>query len=902
MANAHSIEANLSVSQKEEILEILVNRAGGSMVYSSTGMAAGYFFPGDKVATRFTGKENLNDIANKAKIDISSIPHEETKLGGLGKLQNINNLWNVMNDAIVSAPRKQHGYVEMASHILSSLTENGFQLAIPVGSGELIEDVLRTPLIKKHLVKTFEQRYTSKATEGLTKAILSSLETMGVAIDHKSTARMSKLKDAYRNDSSSPYKVTVRTSLDDFFVRTAELLSEQNASPRVFINTLHRAAAKRNLTFTLSESHGSLWLPVDYMPPQVKMTLVDIYSSFKQRDVESARHRLNEIKIFERPPYHSYQANNYQSIIAERIEGRFHGYVNQISSQLALAKGIEKAQEVSINELKDSALELFEKGNDFVDVMKSLAIVELASKPALYSTNVKNAHHALNLTGNDITALINGQTFASDLVASRNKAESFVVEMRGKLKGVVDASENSQIGQRINTVFDNTFDVNSKMRLGVREEHAYSLATADLEQVLSDLSQDALQAIKARLKRVGSDLEQYVSLEKDQSWLGVLNGAKAASPLTGDYATRIAELERIIVINELLDTFEKEIYPEFSNRIKQKALEETKVEPVADVVEPVADVVEPVADVVEPVADVAEPVADVAEPVADDAEPAVDKAEPNSVSNMENELSDALRKQLRELENTLTDIPFNNEMDLVLADEFDWLNRKWAEVVPASIDDEELPQVLNLASNVFSRLAERPHRKNMKEWFLHSVELDSKAKEIEMALGSLGQTPGAELMRRVVKTEIAHLYFTPTIVNENASLSQFEKAAFDVKQRVKSDSLLKSYEKLADSVELLEKKIEDEPEHSMQWKVHLQRCSEMTDMASPKGVMQLADKLESSMNSDDTVKFILEQPVPSFSGGEGLFNPSYSPMEDYASVYAPNEEVDYDLVPRQKIA
>lgn len=880
MPKARSIEASLSVSQKEEVLEILVAKAGGKMVYSSNGMGAGYFLPGDNVATRFTGKEDLIAIAEKANIDIFDIPHEEAKLGGLGKIQNINALWKVLNDAITSAPRKQHGYDDFASHLLSSLSEQDFQLAIPSGSRELLIDVLETPLIRKHLIKTFEQRYTSKLTEALTKAILSSLETMGAPIEHKATAKMAKLKDAFRTDPKAPYKVTVRASLDDFFLRTAEMLTKQDASARVFINSVHRAAAKRNLTFTSGESPDSVWLPVDYMPPQVKMIFVDIYSSLKRGDVENARKRLNDIRIFERPPYHSYIENDYRTMIAERLEGRFHGYVNQISSQLVLAKGIEQAQVKAIEELRDSAVELFGDGKEFVDVMKSLSIVESASKPALYSTNSKNAHHALNLTGTSITSLINEQSSPIEHAALRNKAESFVADMKSKLEVVIDASDDDHIKQRLSMAFDAAFDGNGKLRQGVRPEHAYSLATDALEHVTNEISQNALQSIKARLNRVGTSLEQYSSMEGNESWAGVLNNARVVPEYSGDHVSHISTLERIIVTNELLDTYEKEILPTFSvNTLsKPEPVVEAKAEPLPT--ESSEPKVERIA---------AAPAVEIEKSLSDTAP-------------QEESKSNAMRARLREIENTLTDIPFDNEMELVLPDEFDWLNKKWADIVPTSIDDDDLPAILNLASNAFSQLLQRPHRRNMKEWFLHSVELDGKNKDIEIALKSLGQTPGAELMRRVVMRDIAHLYFTPKVINENVSVAQFEKAAHDVQQRVKDKPLLDAFETLSEFVGQVERNITETPEHSMQWKVHFNRCSEMTDMTSPKDVLQLADKLKSSMSSDDAVKFILEQPVPAFSGGEGIFTPIYSSMEDHAQLFTPTETIENERAIHKKIA
>lgn len=904
-------QALLSISQKEELLEIIVKQAGGQMVYGSKGVAAGYKIPGEEQAVRFSGKEDLYAMAERFSVNLESLPAEMTKLGALQKIQEHRLLWDTLFEGVESASREANGYSDIVTSIASQLMKKGFFISMPIDGRKLLGEVINTPLARKQLEKTFAQRYASEETDKFVGIVLSTFDKLGVSINNKSSAVPAKLSEAYRTDPESPYKVTSREQLDGYIIKTAKAISEQNASPRVFINALHRAVAKRNLALSIEGKSDNAWLPVDHLPAEVKKALVNIYSAVKAGNVDNAITVIDTLSFYERPAYHSYLEPEYATIFAERVGGRYIGLQEQIQSQLSLAKGMGVEQISSIEALKSTALEQYESKQSLASKICGLMILETASKPALYSNNGENAANAMALAQKEVSNYLQSQSIEPKELKLIAEAEAFVSNIKSSLMSMADYVGVDEIKQRSSQIFTGAFTDDDKLRFGVKPVDAAAVAEKDFARFVSELEKETKQSLKVKFKRVEAPLREFAKTDKNPAWVAVLDIAHAPPVIEGDPDTQIKALEGLVVANALVEDFERDILPTL--KVKQEkepthVLLEDSPE-VAESAEP-----EPEPSKLEPEAESfsTHPEHEESVPPQEEVEPeqtvAIEPAHKLETLDVPDSVrSNILREELRSLEEMLGDIPFNDDMELMLPDEFDWFNQKWAAIVPASLDDNELAPTLNLAKNAFGPLIEKPHRRNMKEWHLRSAEFDMKSKELQVALTALPDTPGSKLLKSVVEREIAHFYFAPGVVDETKSLSTFNGQVDTLKSTLGNADMLPAYEKLAVAIAGLETEMKSHPEQSKHWKAHWNRCTEMLDLLTATGAKKAAEVVVESMKEQASKDFILDVELPKFGVGDdsAIIVPSYSTMEDFASRLFESPEVEeegLDVELKQRIA
>lgn len=251
----------------------------------------------------------------------------------------------------------------------------------------------------------------------------------------------------------------------------------------------------------------------------------------------------------------------------------------------------------------------------------------------------------------------------------------------------------------------------------------------------------------------------------------------------------------------------------------------------------------------------------------------------------------------------LADIPFNDDMDLLLPSEYEWLNKRWEFVVGADINDihdEALAEKFNLAKNAFKELIDKPHRRNMKQWYLKSAEMGMKSELLDVTLKQLGNGKGVELLQDVVESELMVFFYAPGVWNESFDVNTFTREIDSVVDKLNAGGkdLIKAYSQLAPAFEQLEglRTESDAP----YWKAHWVRAKSNIDLLKPSDVTRMATFLSDSLSEKESRDMVLDMELPDkleLGDTETLIVKPYSSQIDFASEFfetpePQNEEVN----------
>lgn len=693
-------KAVLTAPQKEELIELIVKDARGVVERAQNGVLK-YQFKNSE-AVFFNGKEDVYKLAEKNAFNWESQAVSGTSLDGLAHMQAWQKAFEAISEAIQYAPRNKGkvGYKDLPSAIMQGLEEQGIK--INVAEPELLwKEIVNIPSIAESLPETCKIPFDGGRRNPIVKSMLKCIESAGLEFyipgDRKRLDQHVKIN--MRTDPSAPEMITGSAQFKMGIVEQAERYAKAKIGPLAFSRLVHRSCNNRNISM-MGESESGVY-PSEFMSPNARKTLINIYKLASQGDVDALNKEVDKLSFKYVPLTVSVSDPSRQNNVSEVIQQRL-SYIKGVSDARAeLVSAKKEPHVVDVEAFRAS----FDKERGKVESLINTgcvgeALMRLSTlnrwmSPLVYSASPEMRDAAIAALGGDYESAhsLQIEKINSEILLTNNALR----DLLGRLKDA-DPDVHVSINEK-----DFAFKENSRIPLGVSANTA--------ETMLKEYQSSVLEKLDAAANGVNSTAE-FVAIVKNFK-------STAAEPVIEPVVAPVVEPFIEPVIEQPNEPTEELI----ENGIQTDQINE----PLPGVVSP--DMASPEHGlVIEPPQEVEEEAPSPSNEVIVEQPIKPKDADLPVVTSLS--LSDAvdgavIKASLIDLQDRLFELPFDRNDELVLPDEMEWLQQMWEDIVGniESIESDEISVVYNEAMEAFSPISQTKSRKKLTDWYLDNANL-----------------------------------------------------------------------------------------------------------------------------------------------------------------------------------
>jgi hypothetical protein len=557
-----ALKINLSMAQKEELLEVIVNSSGGSVSYDPKGVVT-TFNPSGKPSFLFKGNEDVMAFASSCSFDIFSADPVHTRLDGIADIRLSKVIFDSINSALMSAPRTSMGYDKFGHHLTQVLEGAGISCSGDIAMKDAVKVVLNRQDIEDLARKTLEFQYDKTVKLTLVQEIMEAFESKGISFYSQALhKRVSSPMPANMIDKNSPtHKVSSPEKVQLIILKIAEHARSNHLVYREFVKMTHKKLYSRNIAIEhVLDQESEAPYPASSMSPDVVKTLMKSYSKILNGDKQGAQAEISQLNFHDDDYVKMYGAKDaspevksaqYHDILAKKM----------FKAKVANSTVMEMDEKSYISSLVE---DMFEKGRGAGGITQEITrnLIISVLKSTLFSVNPKDRESALNNLERNIS-----------LIPEKSQLEEYSKAERARVANLVTVATNT-IVSAFSAVQDLVpelvkSEIDAWNRIFPQGEIPYgqdlgksivkiNLMTSDMPKRLFDEGANRIRNIYPRIK---GDLRDYSS--KENEWLGIYNSGENIPKYDAD-STNIQKwdsAQQTVLLASLMQHFETEIKP-----------------------------------------------------------------------------------------------------------------------------------------------------------------------------------------------------------------------------------------------------------------------------------------------------------------------------------------------------